>query len=112
MTVASPRARWSLTLFVSGASPRSTEAIAAIRRICDDDLTGNVDLSVVNAADHPALVAREHILAVPTLVKHAPDPPRHLVGDLSDLARVREGLDLAPRAAPEDDVDLRDGSSA
>jgi circadian clock protein KaiB len=93
--------RWALTLYVSGASPRSAEAIVTVRRICDEDLNGRVDLTVINAIDHPALVKRDHILALPTLVKHSPEPLRHLVGNLTDAARVRVGLDLdlaVPRA--------------
>ena len=86
--------RWELTLYISGASPRSSEAIVTVRRICDEDLAGQVDLNVVNAPDHPALVKRDHILALPTLVKHSPEPHRHLVGNLTDAARVRLGLDL------------------
>jgi circadian clock protein KaiB len=86
--------RWALTLYVSGASPRSAEAIETVRRICDDDLAGQVDFTVVNAADHPDLVKRDHILALPTLVKHSPEPLRQLVGNLTDVARVRVGLDL------------------
>ena len=88
--------RWSLTLYVSGASPRSTEAILTVRRICDEDLAGHVDLTVVNAVDNPALVKRDHILALPTLVKHAPEPLRQLVGNLTDAVRVRAALDLEP----------------
>jgi circadian clock protein KaiB len=98
--------RWALTLYVSGASPRSSEAIVTVRRICDEDLHGQVDLTVVNAADHPALVKRDHILALPTLVKHSPEPLRHLVGNLTDAARVRVGLDLdnaPPRTDPHGD---------
>lgn len=87
--------RWALTLYVSGASPRSTEAIVTVRHICDQDLAGLVDLTVVNAADHPDLVKRDHILALPTLVKHAPAPMRQLVGNLADAERVRTALDLA-----------------
>jgi circadian clock protein KaiB len=86
--------RWALTLYISGASPRSSEAIATVRRICDEDLAGQVDLTVVNAVDHPALVKQDHILALPTLVKHSPEPLRHLVGNLTDAVRVRSGLDL------------------
>jgi circadian clock protein KaiB len=94
---ASGEVRWRLTLYVNGASPRSAEAIETVRRICDEDLTGDVDLTVVSAADHPAMVLRDHILALPTLVKHSPSPLRHLVGNLTDAKRVRAALDLAPR---------------
>jgi circadian clock protein KaiB len=85
-----------LTLYVSGASPRSAEAITTVRRICDEDLPGRFDLSVVDAATNPTLVYEDHIVAIPTLVKHAPPPMRHLVGNLTDTERVRRALDLAP----------------
>jgi circadian clock protein KaiB len=88
--------RWELTLYVNGASPRSAEAIVTVREICDQDLAGIVDLTVLNAADHPELVLRDHILALPTLVKHSPAPLRHLVGHMTDADRVRLALDLAP----------------
>jgi circadian clock protein KaiB len=88
--------RWSLTLYVSGASPRSAEAISTVRRICDEDIPGRFDLSVVDAATNPRLVFDDHIVAVPTLVKRTPPPLRHLVGNLTDVERVRRGLDLAP----------------
>ena len=94
---ASDEARWRLTLYVNGASPRSAEAIVSVRTICDEDLAGMVDLTVVNAPDHPAMVLRDHILALPTLVKHSPSPMRHLVGNLTDAKRVRAALDLAPK---------------
>ena len=87
---------WSLTLYVSGASPRSTEAISTVRRICDEELEGRVELTVLNAVDHPQRVLDDHILAIPTLVKNSPAPVRHLVGNLTDPGRVRLGLDLGP----------------
>ena len=93
-------ATWTLTLYVSGASPRSTEAISAVRRICDEELAGRVDLTVLDAVDHPDRVLEDHILAIPTLVKHSPEPVRHLVGNLTDPERVRLALDLGPVPVP------------
>ena len=86
--------RWSLTLYVRGASPRSAEALETVRRLCDEELPGQVELQVVDVTDQPALAARDRIVAVPTLVKRLPAPPRHLVGDLADVDRLRAGLDL------------------
>ena len=96
MTAEATEPRWALTLYVNGASPRSAEAIVAVRRLCDEDLADRVDLKVVNAAEHPGMVKKDNILALPTLVKHAPGTPRHLVGNLTDLERVRDALDLSP----------------
>ena len=87
--------RRSLTLYVSGASPHSAQALEAVRRLCDEELEGQVELEVVDVTDDPALAARDRIVAVPTLVKRLPAPPRQLVGDLADVDRLRVGLDLA-----------------
>ena len=86
---------WSLTLYVSGAAPRSAQALETVRRLCDEELAGQVELLVVDVAENPDLAARDRIVAVPTLVKRLPAPPRQLVGDLADVERLRAGLDLA-----------------
>ena len=92
--------RWSLTLYVSGASPHSAQALETVRRLCDQELPGQVELEVVDVADEPDLAARDRIVAVPTLVKRLPTPSRQLVGDLGDIDRLRAGLDLAVPGAP------------
>jgi len=92
--------RWSLALYVSGASPHSAQALETVRRFCDEELPGHVELQVVDVADQPALAARDGIVAVPTLVKRRPAPPRQLVGDLADVDRLRAGLDLGAAHSP------------
>ena len=97
MTATGGPVRWSLTLYVSGASPRSAAALETVRRICDEELADRVELRVVDVAQEPALVFEDQIMAIPTLVKRLPSPLRRLVGNLSDAERVRSGLDLDPR---------------
>ena len=92
--------RWSLTLYVSGASPRSAQALEAVRRLCDEELAGRVELEVVDVADEPAAAARDRIVAVPTLVQRLPAPMRQLVGDLADVDRLRAGLELGTATSP------------
>lgn len=86
--------RWSLTLYVSGASPRSAEAIEAVQRICQGELADQVELFIVDVTERPALAVADGVVAVPTLVKRLPPPLRKLVGNLADAERVRIGLDL------------------
>lgn len=88
--------RWQLTLYVSGASPQSAAAVQTARRICDEELQGQVDLQIVDIRDAGGQAVDDGILAVPTLVKRMPAPLRKLVGDLSDVMRVRVALDLPP----------------
>ena len=101
MTDAATDERWALTLYVNGASVRSIEAIENVRRICDEELGGQVDLEIIDVQQQPALVLRDQIIAAPTLIKRLPGPLRRIVGDLSDPARLRLGLDLGPVGASD-----------
>jgi circadian clock protein KaiB len=89
-----PEERYVLRLYVTGMTPRSTEAFATIKAICEEHLHGRYDLEVVDIYEHPALAKDEQIIAVPTLVKKLPAPLRRLIGDLSVQERVLLGLDL------------------
>jgi circadian clock protein KaiB len=92
------RERYLLRLYVTGMTPRSLEAIASIKQICEEHLNGRYDLEVIDIYQHPRLAKDEQIIAVPTLVKELPAPLRRLIGNLSDRERVLFGLDL--RAEP------------
>jgi circadian clock protein KaiB len=96
MTDAAAPEDWTLTLYVNGASAKSARAIETVRRICDEELGGQVDLEVIDVQQQPALVVRDQIIAAPTLVRRLPAPLRRIVGDLSDADRLRLGLDLGP----------------
>lgn len=90
--------RYVLRLFVTGMTPRSTEAVAAIRTICEQHLKGRYDLEVIDIYEHPEIAAPEQIIAAPTLVKKLPEPLRRLIGNLADTERVLLGLDLRPES--------------
>jgi circadian clock protein KaiB len=86
--------RYVLKLYVTGKTPRSTQAVANLRAICDEYLEDRYDLEVIDIYQQPALLAGEQIVAAPTLVKKLPLPMRRLVGDMSNRGRVLVGLDL------------------
>jgi len=83
-----------LRLYVTGMTPRSLQAVASIKSICDELLEGRYDLEVIDIYQHPVLAKDEQIIAAPTLVKQLPAPLRRLIGNLSDRERVLMGLDL------------------
>src|SRR4051794_5937615 len=83
-----------LILYVTGATPRSTQAIIRIKDICEEYLEGRYELEVIDIYQQPELARDAQIVAAPTLVKMLPDPLRKLIGNLSDLQRVLIGLDL------------------
>ena len=89
-----PEERYLLRLYVTGMTPRSTEAFSTIKSICEEHLQGRYDLEVIDIYQHPSLAKDEQIIAVPTLIKRLPLPLRRFIGDLSDNERVLIGLDL------------------
>jgi circadian clock protein KaiB len=90
--------KYLLRLYVTGVTPRSTRAIANIRRICEEHLQGQYELEVIDIYQQITLARDEQIIAAPTLIKKLPLPLRRIVGDLSDKDRVLVGLDLRPHA--------------
>ena len=83
-----------LRLYISGMTPRSTEAIQNIHDICERFLHGHYELEIVDVYKHPEQARSAGIVATPTLVKSAPPPARHLVGTMSDTARAVASLGL------------------
>lgn len=87
-------ARYRLRLYVSGTTPRSLQAIEAVRALCDVHLAGRYDIEVIDLYQEPELARDRQIVATPTLVRELPLPVRKLVGDLTRKDRVLAGLDI------------------
>ena len=92
---------YRLRLFVTGATPRSTRAIANARRILDMHLPGRYELEVIDLLQQPEAIDALMVIAAPTLVKMLPLPLKRLIGDLSDEEKVLLGLGL-PLASEEE----------
>ena len=86
-----------LRLYVAGATPRSTEAILNIKKICEEHLLGHYELEVIDIYQQPVLAKGEQIIAAPTLVKKLPPPLRKFIGSMHDVDRILVGLDLKPK---------------
>jgi circadian clock protein KaiB len=82
-----------LKLYVVSGTPSSDRAVATIERLCAA-LSGDVTVDVVDLGERPEVAEAERIIATPMLVRVLPEPARRVVGDLSDLDRVRWGLGL------------------
>ena len=91
------RARYVLTLYVAGMTPRSRTAIQSITAICEEHLKDRYDLEVIDIYQRPTLAKGEQILAAPTLIKQLPLPLKKLIGDMANQDRVLVGLDLRPK---------------
>jgi circadian clock protein KaiB len=86
--------KYVLRLYIAGVSPRSSQAVQNIKRICDEHLEGRYDLQVIDILQHPVLAAGEQILAAPTLIKKLPPPLRRFIGNMANVEKILLGLDL------------------
>jgi circadian clock protein KaiB len=94
------RPTYVLRLYVAGASVRSRQAILRARRLCESELGGDFQLTVIDVYQQPILARDGQIVATPTLVKELPAPMRRYIGDLSSVTGLFVGLEVAmkPRA--------------
>ncbi len=79
---------WHLRLYVAGQSPKSLDAFANLKAICEEHLLGQYEIEIVDLIEHPTLAVTDDVLAVPTLVRCLPPPSRKIIGSLSDTDRV------------------------
>jgi len=86
-----------LKLYITGSSTRSARAIENVTAICDEHLTGRYELEIIDVFQQPELAREMQLFAAPTLVKEQPDPPRKIVGDLSDEERVLYSLSIVKK---------------
>jgi circadian clock protein KaiB len=87
--------RAMLRLYVAGQSPKSLRAIENLTVICEEHMAGEYELAVIDLLEEPRLAKEDEIVAVPTLIRAAPEPVRRIIGDLSDTDRVLAGLQLS-----------------
>jgi len=96
---------FQLTLYVSGRTVRSERTIDNLRRMLDEEVGGEYELTICDVLVEPQLAEKDKVLATPTLILASPLPVRRIVGDLADTARVLPylGIMYRPRAKVENE---------
>jgi circadian clock protein KaiB len=87
---------YSLRLYVAGQTPKSIAAISNLKKICEQHLPGRYQIEIIDLMQDPALAVRHQIVAIPTLIRHLPEPLKRIIGDLSNTEKVLVGLDIRP----------------
>lgn len=81
-------------LYVAGSTARSGQAITNVRSICEKYLAGRYELEVIDVYQQPGVAKSAEVIALPTLIKELPLPPKRFVGDMSNTGRIIVGLKL------------------
>ncbi len=93
--------QYDLRLYVAGQTPKSMAAIANLKHICDTHLAGRYSIQIIDLVETPQFAIRDHILAIPTLIRRLPEPLKRIIGDMSKAERVLVGLDIELRSAAQ-----------
>ncbi len=90
-------ASYQLKLYITGKTPRSEAALRNLREICEKELKGDYEITVIDVLENPQLAEEEKIMVTPTLIKELPPPLRRIIGDLTDREKALLGLDIIPK---------------
>lgn len=83
-----------LRLYIAQNNFRSVQALKSIQKLCDQYLNGRYQLEIIDIYENPERLEEEQIFAIPTLVKELPLPLQRLIGDMTDIERVKICLSL------------------
>ena len=83
-----------LRLWVSSAAPLSARAVVNTRAFCETHLPGRYELEILSIADNVERASSDQVIAAPTLMRVWPLPVRRFIGDMSNSARLLDGLGL------------------
>jgi circadian clock protein KaiB len=86
--------RWELRLYIAGQTPKSILALKNITSYCEEHLSGQYSIEVIDLLKTPQLAEGDQIFAIPTLVRKFPEPIRKIIGDLSNEEKVLVGLNI------------------
>lgn len=87
-------------LFIAGDTPRSARAVANLRAFCEAAFGEAYVVEVIDVQKNPDLADIDGVLATPMVTRLSPEPPRSVIGDLSDPARLAAALDIAVPGSP------------
>lgn len=83
-----------LKLFIAGNTTSSETAAQSIRKLFNSMKIKNYRIEVIDVLESPDIAESEKVLATPTLIKQMPPPVRRLIGDLSDIEKVKFYLNI------------------
>lgn len=87
-----------LKLYISGNTARSSSAIHQLKAVCEKHLQGMYSLQIIDIYQNQSAARDDRIVAVPTLLKVDPNFTRRLIGDLSDVGKLKVFLGIDPNA--------------
>ncbi len=87
-------ARHKFCLYITGASPSSSRAIANLKLIFEECRVKDYELEIIDVYQQPQVAQTVNLIALPMLIRKFPLPERKLIGDMSDFKKVSHVLGI------------------
>jgi circadian clock protein KaiB len=87
-----------MRLYVAGSTPATQAAKASVQLLESEYLPPGSTIEVIDLLSHPEAAERDHILAIPTLVRMNPRPVRRIIGNLRDMEKTLKILGFQEQA--------------
>lgn len=90
-------------LYISGATPRSTDAITHLKSVLKELFEGDYELRITDIYQEPQKANAAQVYLAPTLIREHPAPVLRIVGDFSNEEEITSSLiaDLLNEAPDE-----------
>jgi circadian clock protein KaiB len=85
---------WEFRIYVTGKTHNSLKVFRNLKRMCEADHPGQYRIMVVDLLKQPHRARTDQIVAIPTVVRRRPTPPRTFFGNLSQSENVFAGLEM------------------
>lgn len=86
--------KYILELYITGNSLRSEIAVKSLKQLFESNVSLDYQLRVIDVLESPEMAEDQKVLATPTLIKRIPPPVKRLVGDMSNIDKVKYYLDI------------------
>ena len=87
-------ATFKFRLYVAAGTSNSIQALANLTSICKKHIPDRYEIEVINVFKESKRALEDGIFMTPTLVKFAPSPVQHIVGNLVQSEIVMHALEM------------------
>lgn len=89
-----PAPTFKFRLYVAAGTSNSIQALANLTSICRTHIPQRYEIEVINVLKESKRALDEGIFMTPTLVKFAPSPVQHIIGNLVQSQIVMHALEI------------------
>src|SRR5688500_10455638 len=79
---------WHVRLYIAGWTASSLAALRNVKLLEAEYFPPGSKVEVIDLVEDPEAGLRDHILAIPTLVKVRPEPVRRIIGNLGNTEKA------------------------